>query len=249
MDGSMQARRRRRTEARWLFFGVLLAALVAVAMNWSTLAGWLSPAEAGTAGNTLMASSPQDVAAARAMLSALAVGQRPGSLIGYKRSAFGDAWTDTDGNGCNQRDDVLLRDVLKDRAYRVGRQGGCDHDVLAGSWRDPYTGTVVTLTDAKAQGQLVQIDHIVPLSVAWRYGASAWTDATRLQFANDVEELLAVSASSNDDKGGSDASQWRPSLEAQCGYAARYVRVKSTYRLPTDHREKAALAAMLDTCG
>ena len=87
------------------------------------------------------------------------------------------------------------------------------------------------------------------MSAAWRYGARSWTDAERLTFANDLDNLLAVGGAANQAKGGSDPSRWRPPRAAQCGYAVRYIAVKSTYRLPTDAPEKQALAGMLTTCG
>ena len=226
---------------------VAVVAAVIVAMAWLPARGG---ADASGPGNTLMTSTGSEIAAARTQLDQLPVGERPRSSRGYRRDAFGDAWTDTDGNGCNQRDDVLLRDVVASEPYRVGRQGGCDHDVLAGTWIDPYTGTSITLTDAKqgSQAEQVQIDHIVPLSVAWRYGANTWTDARRLAFANDLRELVASAGASNQAKGGSDASQWQPVRAARCGYAVRYVAVKWAYALPTDPTEKRALQDMLATC-
>ncbi|MCA0295391.1 MAG: HNH endonuclease family protein [Actinobacteria bacterium] len=240
--------RRRTAVLAWLAVGVLVTAAVVVALNWRTVTGWFAPGPP-VPGNTMFTSSAKDIATARTQLAALVVVPRPGSVGGYSRARFGDAWTDTDRNGCNQRDDVLLRDLLKDRPYRVARQGRCDHDVRSGSWADPYTGTVVTLTDAKKQSEQVQIDHIVALSVAWRYGADAWTPARRLTFANDLRNLVAVDGATNKGKGNADASQWRPDRGAECGYAVRYVMVKAAYALPTDRQEKQALAAMLDTCG
>jgi hypothetical protein len=223
-------------------FGLLL-------LNGSRLAGVVEAPE--QPGNTLLASSADDIATARSTLERLAVVGRPGAVRGYRRALFGEAWTDVDGNGCNQRDDVLLRDLVRTQPFRVGRQGTCDHDVLAGTWVDPYTGASITLSDAKRQEQAesVQIDHIVPLSVAWRYGADAWPDARRLAFANDLRDLVAAGGAANQAKGGSDAAQWRPPRAAQCGYAVRYVAVKAAYALPTDAAEKTALADMLATCG
>ncbi len=246
MGGAMKAPSRSR--AIWL---VVMLAVVVVAVIAGTV--WLSGrgnADTSGPGNTLMTSTIEEIAAARTQLDQLAVVARPRYSGDYRRDAFGDAWTDTDGNGCNQRDDVLLRDVVTSDPYRVGRQGRCDHDVLAGTWIDPYTGESITLTDAKqgSQAERVQIDHIVPLSVAWRYGANTWTDAQRLVFANDLRELVASGGSSNQAKGGSDASQWQPVHAAQCGYAVRYVTVKAAYALPTDTAEKRALQDMLATC-
>lgn len=242
----MNASSRRR--AAWPALAlVAVVGLLIVALTW--LAGRGGADTAGP-GNTLLTSTAAEIATARTQLDQLPVEDRPRSSSGYRRAAFGDAWTDTDGNGCNQRDDVLLRDVEKSEPYRVGRQGGCDHDVLAGTWIDPYTGETITLTDAKqsSQAEKVQIDHIVPLSVAWRYGASTWSDAQRLAFANDLRELVASGGASNQSKGGSDASQWQPVRAARCGYAVRYVAVKSAYALPTDTAEKRALQDMLATC-
>ncbi|MFZ0529256.1 MAG: HNH endonuclease family protein [Propionicimonas sp.] len=226
---------------------VIVAAAVIV-LNRGTISS-LIPGPA-PAGNSLLISSPADVAEARGLIDRLRVEDRPASLGDYRRAAFGDAWTDTDGNGCNQRDDVLWRDVVKTAPYTAARQRECDHDMVAGTWVDPYTGDATTLTDAKQQDQAesVQIDHIVPLSVAWRYGAKAWSDAERLQFANDLRNLAAVGGAANQAKGGSDASAWRPIRAAECGYAVRYIVVKSAYALPTDPSEKRALAEMLTTC-
>ncbi len=200
--------------------------------------------------NTLMVSSAADVAKARVAIERLAVVEAAGAVADYRRAAFGKAWTDTDGNGCNQRDDVLLRDAVTSAPHTVGRQGSCDHDVLSGTWVDPYTGKSITLTDAKqpSQAESVQIDHIVALSVAWRYGASDWRAERRLQFANDLRDLVASGGASNQSKGGSDAAQWQPIRAAQCGYAVRYVTVKAAYALATDAAEKRALAGMLATC-
>lgn len=232
----------------WLALAGVVALVVAA---WVWLGSRPSPGGAAEPGNSLFAVAAADVAVARTQLDGLAVAARPRFDSGYRRSEFGDAWTDTDANGCNQRDDVLLRDVVASLPYRVGRQGGCDHDVRSGTWIDPYTGSSITLTDAKdpTQAEQVQIDHIVPLSVAWRYGARSWPAARRLAFANDLHELVAVGGDTNQAKGGSDASEWRPRREAWCGYAVRYVGVKAAYALPTDAREKRALADMLTSCG
>ena len=239
---------------RWLrpvvvvaVFALVVTAVLAFA--WPTLTALRESSPTRT-GNTLMVSSRSDIAAARSALDGLAVVVRPTLAADYRRAAFGKAWQDVDGNGCNQRDDVLFRDVLRSAPYTTGRQRNCTHDMLAGTWVDPYTGASITLTDAKQQDQAqsVQIDHIVALSVAWRYGAHTWSDARRQQFANDLTNLAAVGGASNQGKGGADAAGWRPVTAAQCGYAVRYVHVKAAYRLPVDATEKGAVNRLLDTC-
>jgi hypothetical protein len=248
MNTGRRTRQGRPAIAGWLAALLVLVLVAAVALNWTAISGWFSPASAGP-GNTLLPASADEVAQARTLLGRLAVVPRPGFARGYARSSFGEAWADTDGNGCNQRDDVLLRDLVAAQPHRVQRQRDCDHDVLSGTWLDPYTGTTITLTDAKREAESVQIDHIVALSVAWRYGASAWPAERRLTFANDLRNLVAVGGAANKEKGGSDAAEWRPVRGAQCGYAVRYVTMKAAYALPTDLTERSALTALLDTCG
>jgi Protein of unknown function (DUF1524) len=168
---------------------------------------------------------------------------------GYVRDAFGSAWLDTDGNGCNQRDDVLLRDAVRG-TVRYAQQGGCDHDVLAGSWVDPYTGRRLVFDDLKDphQAEAIQIDHLVPLAEAWSSGASAWSADQRKSFANDLAELLAVDGPTNASKGDDDPAAWRPRKAFQCTYAVRWVATKARYGLAVDRPEKRALAEMLDYC-
>lgn len=151
------------------------------------------------------------------ILAGLAVAPRPPGTQGYDRDAFGSAWADTDHNGCNQRDDVLLRDAVPGSA-REARQGTCDHDVLAGSWHDPYTGRTLDLSDLKnlSQAEAVQIDHVVPLAEAWVSGASGWSAGRREAFANDLSELLAVEGPTNVSKGDGDPAAWRPRASYQC---------------------------------
>jgi len=167
----------------------------------------------------------------------------------YDRDAFGSAWADTDGNGCNQRDDVLLRDAVPD-SVTVAPQNSCDHDVLAGTWVDPYTGKTLSFDDLKdlSQAQAIQIDHVVPLAEAWVSGASAWTDERREEFANDLSVLLAVDGPTNASKGADDPAAWRPRKDYQCTYARRWIRVKHDYDLTVDASEVAALQEMLDYC-
>lgn len=167
----------------------------------------------------------------------------------YERDAFGEAWADTDGNGCNQRDDVLLRDA-RPGAVRVARQGSCDHDVLAGTWTDPYTGARLVLDDLKdlSQAQAIQIDHVVPLAEAWVSGAARWSPGRRERFANHLGGLLASDGPTNAAKGASDPAAWRPRRAYQCAYARRWIAVKARWELAVDPSEDAALRELLGTC-
>jgi hypothetical protein len=174
---------------------------------------------------------------------------RAHGTLGYRRDAFGSSWSDTDGNGCNQRDDVLLRDAVPG-SVRVGRQGRCDHDVLAGRWVDPYTGRTLVLDDLKDlhQAEAIQIDHVVPLAEAWVSGARSWSADRRHRFANDLRELLAVDGPTNASKGDDDPAAWRPRKGYQCTYAKRWIAVKYRWKLAADPSEVAALGDMLGRC-
>jgi hypothetical protein len=156
---------------------------------------------------------------------------------------------DTDDNGCNQRDDVLLRDAVRGTT-RVRTQGACDHDVVAGTWHDPYTGRTLTFTDLKdlRQAEAIQIDHVVPLAEAWVSGARRWSRTRRETFANDLDELLAVDGPTNMSKGDGDPASWRPRRGYQCTYARRWIATKTRYHLTVDGSEKSALDQMLALC-
>src|SRR4051794_5857181 len=188
-------------------------------------------------------------AAARAELARLVVRPRPVGTEGYLRDAFGSAWVDTDDDGCNQRDDVLLRDAVRGTT-RVQQQGSCDHDVLAGTWHDPYTGRTLRFTDLKnlSQAEAIQIDHVVPLAEAWVSGARSWSRGRREVFANDLRELLAVDGPTNTAKSDDDPAAWRPRKGYQCTYARHWIATKAHYRLAVDPSEKSALEEMLGYC-
>ena len=192
---------------------------------------------------------PASAAQGRAELDRLVVRPRPHGTEGYVRDAFGSDWVDTDHDGCNQRDDVLLRDAVPGTT-RVQQQGACDHDVLAGTWHDPYTGRTLRFTDLKdlRQAEAIQIDHVVPLAEAWVSGARGWSRDRREVFANDLGELLAVDGPTNMSKGDGDPAAWRPRKGYQCAYARRWIAVKLRYALAVDPSEKAALEQMLGYC-
>lgn len=193
-------------------------------------------------------SSPQSQAH-RQLAELRVIDRQPAGVPPYVRKEFGSPWTDIDRNGCNQRDDVLLRDAHKG-TVKSARQGRCDHDVLAGTWTDPYTGKTLTFDDLKdlSHARAIQIDHIVPLSEAWRSGAYAWNVERRKTFANRLDNLLAVDGSANASKGDLDPAAWRPRKGFQCSYAKRWIRVKHDWDLGADPSEIRALGEMLGYC-
>jgi len=183
-------------------------------------------------------------------LDRLVVIDRPREDGSYRRAAFGPAWADTDHNSCNQRDDALFAAVDKGRPFTIRRQHACDHDMISGTWRDPYSAQLMTFGDLKVQKQAMAlpVDHIVALAVSWRYGANNWSPERRLQFATDLDNLQPTSMRINSTKSDHDAAAWRPPKGQQCRYATRYVKIKTAYALPVDPSEKQALRDMLELC-
>ena len=184
--------------------------------------------------------SPEFVAKTGGDIESLTVAPSS-SLATYSRSAFGDDWIDADHDGCNTREEVLIRQSL-DPAV-VSHIGGCA--VASGRWLDPYTATTYT-----SPGEL-DIDHVVPLANAWVSGASTWTSDQRLAFANDLDspELLAVSFVANRSKGDRSPDEWKPPNQGEwCAYARAWVAVKATWHLTITAPEKSALVSMLLTC-
>lgn len=162
---------------------------------------------------------------------------------GYRRAAFGPAWTDTDRNGCDTRNDVLRRD-LTEEIVKAGTHGCV---VLAGRLTDPYTGRVIDFVRGGAAQ--VDIDHVVALSDAWQKGAAGWPAGKRLAFANDPLNLLAVDRTANRAKGDGDAATWLPANRGyRCAYAARQVAVKVKYQVWVTAAEQAALTRILAGC-
>jgi hypothetical protein len=191
-------------------------------------------------------------ATAKTELASLVVAAA-GSQSGYSRDLF-PTWNTISGT-CNTRETVLKRDgtnVVVDSACAA----------TSGTWVSPYDGATWTAASD------LDIDHLVPLSNAWKSGASAWTTAQRQAFANDLvnPQLLAVTDNVNESKSDSGPEDWKPPLSKcsyelsdrhvtdlvvasyYCTYAKMWVKVKSVYSLTITTAEKAALTSMLATC-
>jgi len=160
---------------------------------------------------------------------------------GYSRDQFGTAWQDTDGNGCDQREDVLNRD-LTHKTFN-----GCL--VLTGTLQDPYTGRTIHFQRGESTSAAVQIDHVVAESDAWQTGAQQWSAAKRLKFATDTLNLYAVDGPTNESKGDGDTATWLPPNKSfRCTYVAHQVAVKKKYGLWATTAERSAMVTVLSKC-
>lgn len=169
----------------------------------------------------------------------------------YRRAAFGESWTDDnnapDGhNGCDTRNDILNRDLIDKTNVSIKR---CPNAVATGTLHDPYTNDTIAFTRGDQTGAAVQIEHIVPLAYAWDLGAWNWTDETRVRFANDPAELLAIGGQVNQDKGDKEPAVWMPPNTAfHCQYAMQFIAVLRGYGLPVDAPSATVLREAAETC-
>jgi hypothetical protein len=179
---------------------------------------------------------------ALALLGTLAVkGRAP--MTGYDRDQFGQAWLDTDRNGCDTRNDTLKR-YLSDIVYKLGSN---DCAVESGTIRDFYTGRIIHFE--RGSGTSLDIDHVVALGDTWATGSFRWPIKKRAALANDPLNLLPVDYSANRQKGDSDAASWLPSNKPfRCEYVARQITVKAKYGLWVTAAEKEAMVRVLDRC-
>ncbi|MFE0750853.1 HNH endonuclease family protein [Gordonia sp. NPDC058843] len=167
---------------------------------------------------------------------------------GYERSCrsgkacvFGPAWTDDSEaamshNGCDTRNDILRSQLTRVQLDQKTR--GCK--VLSGVLDpDPYTGAVLEFRKGTTSSD-IEIDHVFPLEAAWHAGAHDWPLATRISFANDPANLLAVDGSRNSAKGSKSIADWLPPNRAYtCIYIATYLRVAVKYQLPITTADQA----------
>ncbi|MFC7672177.1 HNH endonuclease family protein [Mycolicibacterium sp. GCM10028919] len=169
----------------------------------------------------------------------------------YRRAAFGESWTDDTSapggrNGCDTRNDILDRDLIEKTYVSIKR---CPTAVATGVLHDPYSNVVIDFTRGNQVGAAVQIDHLVPLALAWDLGAFAWPEDLRERFANDPANLIAVAGPVNQDKGDAEPADWMPPNRAfWCQYSVQFAEVLRGYALPIDQRSAVVLRDGAATC-
>lgn len=192
---------------------------------------------------------------ATALPGVVVVDHEPAPVPGYDRSCgagrgcvFGPAWSDDvtvrlGHNGCDTRND-LLREALVEVRTKPGTHGCL---VLSGVLLDPYSGARVPFS--REQAGTLEIDHVLPLAVAWNRGAATWSLDRRRDFANDPDELIATTAAANRAKGDRTPAQWLPSTaRGRCLLARRFLQVARTWNLVITRAENDAIAHTLATC-
>jgi hypothetical protein len=158
-----------------------------------------------------------------------------GPAAGYSRAQFGAVGWPDGADGCSVRDETLARDLTA-----TTRRGRCD--ITTGTLADPYSGRTVS-----GSTRSDEIDHVVPLALAWRSGAARWTAAQRAAFAVDPLELQTTTHAQNDQKGDKGPEAWAPAADP-CRYGHAFVAVATKYRLTVSAARQAALARLQSTC-
>jgi hypothetical protein len=208
----------------------IVAALGACASQASTRPA--VPSNSAPSATNAPAGSPQH-------LIALRLAEPPLGMPRYSRTYFGDGWTDPKGDCRNTRADILIASSHTKAVVQSCR-------VVAGTWRDPWTGKV---TNNASQ---FDIDHTVPLGNAWVSGAWKWSRSKRIAYANDIrdaDQLIPISASANRAKGDDGPELWRPPLRSSwCRYALDWDHIKARWGLTATHAEWRALLAMVKAC-
>lgn len=160
----------------------------------------------------------------------------PSAIPDYDRTDW-QVWLDEDGDCQDTRQEVLIEESL---IATTLDPRGCR--VVAGRWRDEYTGAVHT------DPAELEIDHRVPLANAHRSGGWAWDRPRKRQFANNVldpEHLVAVSGTENRSKGDRGPEAWRPpAREGWCHYATTWRAVKQRWALTMTPEEDRATRDM-----
>lgn len=230
-----------RTRLLWLAVVVALAVLVAYQV-------------VGSSGERAQFVAQADIPTVAPGVDVLAgIAEVPIRIRGhdYRRDAFGDTWTDDNPapgghNGCDTRNDILDRDLVDKTYVSIKR---CPNAVATGTLHDPYTNATVPFVRGAQVGAAVQIDHIVPLALAWDLGARSWPDDIRLRFANDPANLIAVDGPANQDKGDKEPADWMPPNAAfHCQYAIQFIAVLRGYGLPVDARSVPVLRYAAANC-
>ena len=161
----------------------------------------------------------------------------PDQLSGYERTLF-KHWIDADKDKCDTRKEVLIQEAVSIPKL----SSGCVFN--GGKWISAYDGLATT------DYSTLDIDHMVPLSEAWRSGAWKWSPAQREAFANDLTDpraLVAVTASLNRQKSDQDPSTWLPPID-KCTYVSNWIAIKVRYSLTVDTAEANALTTLVASC-
>lgn len=147
-------------------------------------------------------------------------------------------WIDNDGDCQNERHEILIASSKIPVTFKTKKR--CK--VLSGKWWGFYTKKYYYKSSD------LDIDHVVPLKEAYLSGGNNWTKKQKKDFANDHENLLAVSKKANRNKGAKDIAHWLPQESFICQYVDLWINIKNKYDLKMDNKEKNAIQKIKKSC-
>lgn len=124
--------------------------------------------------------------------------------------------------------------VLIDHSLRPVKMDSKNCTIISGEWRPLWENK--TYTNPKE----MDIDHTVPLSWAWKHGASNWTRQQKINYANNYQEknyLLPLSATMNRTKSDQGPDEWLPETN-RCQYIKTFEMIVQQNRLTLSEIEK-----------
>ena len=156
----------------------------------------------------------------------------------YNRSDW-NHWIDADSDCQNTRHELLI----STSKIAVGFKSDDQCNVLTGSWYDPYSG------ENYSNSKDLDLDHVVPLKFAHGHGGDVWSRGKKQKFANDLDNLLLVSASLNRQKGAKGLDEWLPPNHSyRCDYIAHFNAVMAKYELKYIPSEQRIVNKMVKAC-
>lgn len=135
-------------------------------------------------------------------------------------------------DGWNIREEVLL-------VYGTEVEVA-NNKILSGTWFDYYTNKELK------SPKKIDIDHVIPLKLANKMGASNFTPEQKIQFANDLDNLVVTYNRVNRAKSDKGPSEWKPeNSESAKMYAEKFVEIAYKYGLTISEADYSALYEML----
>lgn len=155
--------------------------------------------------------------------------------VPYQRSE----WKHWIGAPCDTRKKVLIAQGKDVKSTQTATS--CKID--SGTWVSPYDNKEFTAPND------LDIDHVIPLGYAASHGGQAWDTAKKQLFANDLTQLLAVSATENRSKSDKGPGEYMPAeKDFQCQYSKIWVTTAKKYGVFLGAADVAALKNGLSTC-
>ncbi|MDR2538579.1 MAG: HNH endonuclease family protein, partial [Bifidobacteriaceae bacterium] len=142
---------------------------------------------------------------------------------------------------------------VRDESLRIYELSGSATDddckFTSGDWYDAYSGSVLTFKSAEEISDSLQLDHIIPVSYAFRHGANLWSAIKRSVFYNDINNFIAVNATDNISKGNSGPSEWMPpNQDYWCTYSHRWVGIAKAWGISFEREDYDKLLEILIEC-